>query len=188
MHEYNTLHPWRPEDGLPTEGILMLRHGPRGGGELPSMDEPLTDDGIEATKCVGRRWVNRMEPVVVSSPVDRCLHTSQLLVEAAGWDIEILETKILGDPGPFVVDSALLSSYDEDVLFSLKAHINGNQIPGMLDRDIGVDKMISELLHLKGSSEVLVACTHDSILAAVAASYGIQGDHWPPYLEGYLLW
>ena len=30
-------------------------------------------------------------------PVDRCLHTSQLLVEAAGWDIEILETKILGD-------------------------------------------------------------------------------------------
>ena len=103
MHESGTLHPWRPGDGLPTEGILMLRHGPRSGGDLPSKDEPLTDDGIEATKCVGRRWMNRMEPVVVSSPVDRCIHTSQILVEAAGWDIEILETKILGDPGPYVI-------------------------------------------------------------------------------------
>mgnify|MGYP001457919984 CR=1 FL=1 len=187
MHEYNTLHPWRPEDGLPTEGILMLRHGPRGGGDLPSMGEPLTDDGIEATKCVGRRWVNRMEPVVVSSPVERCLHTSQLLVEAAGWDIEILETKILGDPGPFVVDSDLLSSHHEDIFVSLEAHIDGASIPGMLDRDAGVERMISELLDLKGTSDVLVACTHDSIIAAVAATYGIKGDHWPFYLEGYLL-
>ena len=109
------------------------------------------------------------------------------MVEAAGWDVDIIETKILGDPGPFVVDSDLLSSHDEDILVSLKAHINGASIPGMLDRDTGVEKMMSELLDLKGTSDVLVACTHDSIIAAVAASYGIKGEHWPFYLEGYFL-
>jgi len=187
MHEEYALHSWRPDDGLPTQGVLMLRHGPRMGGDLPSMEEPLTDDGIEVTKCVGRRWFNQAEPVVVSSPVHRCIHTCQLLVEAAGWDVDIIETKILGDPGPFVVDSDLLSSHDEDILVSLKAHINGASIPGMLDRDTGVEKMMSELLDLKGTSDVLVACTHDSIIAAVAASYGIKGEHWPFYLEGYFL-
>ena len=183
MHEYNTLHPWRPGDGLPTEGILMLRHGPRGGGDLPSMDEPLTDDGIEAAKCVGRRWMNQTEPIFVSSPVNRCLHTSQLLAEAAGWDIEILETEILGDPGPFVVDSKLLRSHDEDILCSLKAHINGNQIPGMLGRDVGVERMMLERLKLKGSSKALIACTHDRMLSAVSDSYGLQCYQLLPYLE-----
>ena len=84
MHEYNTLYPWRPGDGFPTEGILMLRHGPRGGGDLPSMDEPLTDDGIEATKCVGRRWVigwNRL----LFQVRDRCLCSQLWLKQWMGY-------------------------------------------------------------------------------------------------------
>ena len=187
MSDYDILHPWHPSDGFPAQGILMLRHGPRGGGDLPSMNEPLTDDGAEATEFVGRGWMKRAAPVVVSSPVHRCLQTSQLLVEAAGWDVEIIQSGILGNPGPFVIDSDLLSSHNEDILFSLRSHIDGSRIPGMLDRDAGVEKMITELMGLRGSANVLVACTHDSILAATAASFGISGNLWPPYLEGYLL-
>ena len=190
--KFGSIEPWMSTDPLPEHGILFIRHGPRPKGSFPDHKVQLTEEGREEVFQLGMTWRGRESPLVLSSPVQRCKDTCDLLIEAAGWDSQIIETSLLGHPGPFVINEELIDmvvkkSYGTNNWSWLVDHVNGANIPGLRSRDLGVDRMLSNILFLIQDSPFAIGCSHDSILAALAASMGLSTERWPEPLEGYLL-
>jgi len=174
---------------VPAAGVLLIRHGPREPGPFPRHDVPLTGEGVELTRKLGREWKEPVPTCVLTSPVLRNRQTADLVVAAAGWECPVLESNMLGNNGPFVVDTVAIrglvkAAREEGDREFLHRHIAGEKIPGMLHRDVGVRRLLSDLLFFGGKDDLIVAISHDYIIASVLAYYGEDPDPWPEPLCG----
>jgi len=101
---------------------------------------------------------------------------------------------MLGHHGPFVVDLELIdktvkNAKERGVIDFLVDHINGKQVPGMLDRDIGVNRLLTDMTQFGGREELILAISHDSIIAATLAFGGLDPDPWPePLCGASIIW
>jgi broad specificity phosphatase PhoE len=79
-------------DRLPP--IYLVRHGQttwnREGRYQGQLNAPLTDQGMEQARAVGRRLRHEMDTMAAlqfhCSPLGRCRDTMRLIIETAGWD------------------------------------------------------------------------------------------------------
>ena len=180
---------WSPGEKNPSRGILLIRHGPRTSPDIPPLTAMLTPEGI--TDCISCGIeMNANSPLeIYSSPVQRCLDTGEKINEGAGWGFEIIESEMLGHPGPFVigkineeVNKLVAFAQDNDDWSFLHDHVAGKEIPGMRNRLVGVQNLIQELYPDK---EGYVLCiSHDSIIAAIIAALGLHPSPWPEPLQG----
>lgn len=69
----------------------------------------------------------------------------------------------------------------------LRRHIAGEAIPGMRSRDEGIRLLVSACSGHVSHSGVLLAISHDSIIAALLAHGGSDPDPWPEPLCGATL-
>ncbi len=95
-------------------GALVIRHGPRFGGDVALDSDGLTDAGKEAALNLGKRLPAHMEIRFFSSPIGRCIDTAKMIAEGAGIDAEITISRMLAKPGPYPIDEAQVEKYCQD--------------------------------------------------------------------------
>lgn len=183
---------WKPGQQVPTRGILLIRHGRREDPDIPPLTAMLTPEGKKASLNCGILMRNNPPRKVYSSPVQRCMDTGRNIIQGAGWDLAVQGSEMLGDPGPFVIgktnvlinEMVAYAQKNDDWSF-LQNHIDGMEIPGMRHRKVGSDALV-EALYPTGDGFVLCV-SHDSIIAAVQAAFGLESASWPDPLNGCII-
>lgn len=187
---------WKPSDRPPSNGVLLIRHGPRHPIDQPLLSAALTKEGIQASVDLGATLRSHAPCAVFSSPVTRCVDTGINIVAGAGWDLAVESSPLLGCPGPFVIpeEGALVEQQVEyaqkhnDWSF-LQKHVDGQQMPGMKHRAIGT-RDFCQWLRVRlciANNGYLLCISHDSIIATIAAALSLQLNPWPAPLEGLTL-
>ena len=185
------VEPWFNESSLPPEtGILLIRHGPRTSPDIPPLSAMLTLEGIKKCSNLGLRIRNHQPDVIYSSPVKRCLDTAFKILNSANWACKIIELESLGHLGPFVIekhskDVRLLvdQSIENDDWSFLQEHISGiKEFKGMRNREEGTAFFLNSVI--SADNNYIMCISHDSIIAAISASFGLGDDKWPEPLDG----
>ena len=186
---------WRPGDQVPTNGLLLIRHGPRPPTEDPPLSAELTTQGRRLCIQLGKQLSAHKPRAILASPFARCMDTADCIIRGAKWDIAVQPHNMLGDPGPFVRPADIATSTDPDVIRARKyhkweplltRHIRGESIDGLTDRDIGTQQFCAQLLTRK-SDCYKICISHHSIIAALMASLGLAAEPWPDFLAGAIL-
>ena len=181
-----------PGDAPPQKGILLIRHGPRTSPDIPPLSAMLTKKGILECISLGVKIKELPPNVIFSSPVQRCVDTGLRIIEGADWNLEVKHSEMLGHPGPFVIGKTnhevnkLVSFAQENDDWSfLHRHVAGEEVPGMRNRIEGTNNFLNELYP---SFDGYILCiSHDSIIAAITAALGLDGEPWPEPLEGLII-
>ena len=88
--------------------VLLLRHSVR--DEIPpgetGNEVPITDVGKDIALKLGQKLGARLKSLH-SSPLPRCVQTAEALRLGSGVDARIAESRLLGDPGVYVLDGHL---------------------------------------------------------------------------------
>ena len=178
-----------PSCQLPDVGLLILRHGPRSGGKFPRESEPLSTEGAESVTQLALKWKNSSRPNrLLSSPLERCLETAEILNTVCDWNQRIVESRLLGGHGAFVVDSRALGSQlsrlsDGEGRNLFISHMRGEDVAGMRDLAEG-SKLILDELYPASKAELVIAISHETIIAALGAYLGDDPTKWPEPMSG----
>lgn len=175
---------------------LLLRHSTRGpipageaGGEVP-----LTEMGWDNARRLGRDLGARLRSLH-SSPVRRCIQTANALREGANVDLNITVSRLLGDPGVYVLDGDLAwNNWERLGHEEVMRHFvsEDDALPGMARPNEAAWLLLRHMLSVAGDSNGLhVFVTHDSVvMATVSRLQGTQHgpSDWPHFLEGAFFW
>ncbi len=184
--------------------ILLTRHSIReraSGLGLAGYDLPLTPIGRELARVWGGFLTEQTQRVVtacVSSPIQRCVDTAELMLihQREQHPIpEIVQTTLLVEPGSFVVDIRQAGPLfrQHGPLNFINAFLD-DQLPGMKIPHQGVLDILKLLFHHQPTTaqSLLLAVSHDTILAALLAVMAghrqITWADWPEMMEGVFLW
>ena len=178
-------------DSIPNKGLLLLRHGPKKKRNHPLEQTNLSEDGIRKVLQFADMWDGPVPCRVFTSPIDRCVQTASIIIQTNHWKQAVHESRLLGDPGPFVIDSKVVSRQleglnDEGVMDFFQEHIDGAAKPGMASIAEGSAALLEEVLGTQTGGLVL-AISHDVIISALAAHLGIDDYGWPDPLCGLVI-
>ncbi|MCA9130518.1 MAG: histidine phosphatase family protein [Planctomycetales bacterium] len=175
--------------------VLLLRHAAR--GEIPpgtsGNDLPITEDGHDLARALGALFGDRLMSLH-TSPVLRCVQTAKALLEGANRHFDVVENRLLGDPGVFVLDGDLAWKNwqlmgHEGVIRHLVSEAYA--LPGMAQPDAAAWQLVNFMLGAASESGLHVFVTHDILVTATLARLQrkIHGpSDWPHFLEGALFW
>ena len=178
-------------DSIPNKGLLLLRHGPKKKRNHPLEQTNLSEDGIRQVLEFAEAWDGPIPSSVFTSPIDRCVQTASIIIQTNHWEQAVHESRMLGDPGPFVIDSEVVSRQlegldDDRTMGFFHEHIEGTDKPGMATLEEGSKALLKELVEpLTGG--LVLAVSHDVIIAGVAAYLGVHDGEWPEPLCGLVI-
>jgi broad specificity phosphatase PhoE len=175
---------------------LLLRHAARPPippGELGTT-LALTPEGITLSRqlggCLGPHLAS-----LHTSPVSRCVQTAQALLEGSQAKVPILQDRMLGAPGAFVVDERLSGQTFEQLGLDgfLEHLVQGERLlPGLAPPAVAAWALVQHLLTRSGTAPGFhVFVTHDAVLAPTLARvlrYPQIQAHWPDFLEAAFFW
>jgi broad specificity phosphatase PhoE len=176
--------------------VLLLRHAAR--GPLPEdgvgNDVPITLPGKFSSEELGRKLGMRTRSLH-SSPVTRCIQTANALRKGANAELDIVVSRLLGDPGVYVLDGDLAwGNWEmlghEEVMRRLVSE--DDPLPGMAQPDEAARILVHHMFASAGDNCGLhIFITHDSVITATVSR--LQGtphgpSDWPLFLEGALFW
>lgn len=175
-------------DSIPNGGILLIRHGPKRKRIHPLEQTPLSENGIKQVIQFAKAWDGPIPSRVLTSPIDRCAQTASIIIETNDWKQGVQHSRLLGDPGPFVIDSEVVSGQlkgmdEHRTMGFFREHIDGAIKPGMASLAEGSVVLLEELVSTHRDGLVL-AVSHDVIISALAAHLGINDKEWPEPLCG----
>ncbi|MDE2843116.1 MAG: histidine phosphatase family protein [Chloroflexota bacterium] len=185
---------------VPAEGdvALIVRHAER--GEIPSgefgADVPLTARGMADAQRLGAALRSVREQVsAVSSPVLRCVQTAEAVLRGGGLPGVAALDRMLGDPGPFVVDPEVSGKlFLQTGIFEIvhRQLSDAEPPPGMRPTAEGIELLLCLTTdNLGNQGRLNVYVTHDAVLSVLVATLfrsPLETTGWPQYLEGLLLW
>lgn len=183
---------------IPTDQpvVLLLRHSVR--DYLPPGDAgyvlPITGIGRQLAVELGEKLRGRLK-TLHASPLLRCVQTADALQQGAGTSHAIVEDRLLGDPGVFVIDDRRAwPNWQQRGHEGVMEHLvsSAHALPGMARPDEAARFLVHHMLAVAGGTAgIHVFVTHDSLVTATAARLLGQplgtGD-WPWYLEGAFFW
>lgn len=173
---------------------MLLRHADR--DKIPDgsfgNEVLLNKKGIERSIQFGEKLRDFSLAKIFTSPVQRCVQTSECIVKGLGTDIEIITTNALGDPGLHIEDAAIAGEYFLKYGFHdiLDNYIAGKVIPGMPNHDVfkeRINRFINDNLSGEG---LTLFITHDSLVAMydfVCNGVIYTKDNWVKYLNGPII-
>lgn len=185
---------------VPAEGdaALIVRHAER--GEIPSgefgADVPLTAQGVADAQRLGAVLRSVREQIsAISSPVLRCVQTAEAILRGGGLPGEAALDRILGDPGPFVVEPEISGNLflRIGILEIVRRQLgDAEPPPGMRPTAEGIELILSLTAdNLENQGRLIVYVTHDAVLSVLVGALfrsPLEGTGWPQYLDGLLLW
>lgn len=175
---------------------LLIRHSVR--NSLPAGDVgytlPITEAGERLAQDLGAKLGERLA-TLHTSPLSRCVQTAEALRRGAGVSVEIVEDRLLGDPGVFVVDGARAwRSWEARGREGVMEHLVSREeaLPGMARPNHAARFLAHHMLSVAaGAPGLHLFVTHDSLVTATAAQLigePLTSAEWPWYLEATLLW
>ncbi len=175
---------------------LLLRHSVR--EALPTNNAgdsvPITEIGYQLARDLGKVLHSRLQSVH-SSPVLRCMQTAQAILEGAETNQNIIEDRLLGDPGIYVFDGQeAWQNWEKLGHKSVIEHLmtETHALPGMAPPKQAAQLLVHHMLDIIGQHPGFhLFITHDSLLAStVAQIFGkrLKPSDWPWYLEGAFFW
>ena len=178
-------------DAIPNDGLLLIRHGPKKKRNHPLEQTNLSEDGFRQVLEFAEAWDGPIPSSVFTSPIHRCLQTASIIIQTNHWEQAVHESRLLGDPGPFVIDSKVVSHQlegldDDGTTGFFREHIEGAAKPGMASIAEGSAALLEEVLGTQTDGLVL-AISHDVIISALAAHLGIDDYGWPDPLCGLVI-
>jgi broad specificity phosphatase PhoE len=191
----SVLH-WLSEVPASAPTAVLLRHSVR--DYLPPGDAgyalPITAVGATLARELGAIVGDRLQ-TLHASPLPRCVQTAEALRAGASVDLPIVEDRLLGDPGIFVVDGKRAwSHWVEREHEGVMQHLVSQDfaLPGMADPEPAARFLVQHMLAAAdGRAGLHVFVTHDSLVTATAARLlgePLGTDAWPWYLEGAFFW
>ncbi|MCH4247753.1 MAG: histidine phosphatase family protein [Acinetobacter populi] len=197
-----------------TSVILFTRHSLREvvrGIGLAGYDLQLTDEGRELAFAWGEYLTHNSDRHIVnciSSPIQRCIETAELMIAGADQvhventhKIDILEQKLLVEPGSFVVDIKQAAPHfrEQGAVGFINSFVQ-NALPGMKHPINGVLDVLELLYHShlhqnhqrQSNAQLSLAVSHDTILAAfvavISGHFQVEKKDWPEMMEGLFVW
>lgn len=178
--------------------ILLIRHGEK---ETVTVDEPyhdvpLTEKGIIESNALGselRIAMPTQSLQIYTSPLRRCVMTSESIAKAIGSEVKIQKAKYLGDPGPFVEDDVLAGStyYELKNAKRLIRSMNSREhLPGFRTIEDGCRILLDHLI-LSNTPGLSIHVSHDVIIVALIyhlLEFEWNEDIWIDYLEGVCIY
>lgn len=175
---------------------VLLRHSVR--NALPPGAEgyalPITPAGQRLAQELGERLGARLRSLH-SSPLVRCVQTVEALREGAGTSQPVVNDRLLGDPGAFVMDGDIAwQNWERLGHEGVMAHlVSGSSVlPGMARPDVAARFLVHHMMAVAGDEPgVHVFVTHDSLVTAAASRLlgcALGPADWPWYLEAAWFW
>jgi hypothetical protein len=175
---------------------VLIRHTVR--PHLPANDVGhhvcITEDGARLSRELGGILGGRLRSLH-ASPVIRCVQTAEALRGGAAVDMGVVEDRLLGDPGVFVLDTRLATPiwWGRGHESTLAHFVSQNDpLPGMAAPEEAARFLVHHMLAAGASQAGFhVFVTHDSLVTITAAR--ILGEPlgkaaWPEYLEAAFFW
>ena len=156
------------------------------------MDVRLTPEGHLLAEELGAFIGNRLG-VLHTSPVGRCVETSQAIARGAKKNTEIVQDRLLGDPGVYVADGKLAGSTigrlgHESVVDAL---IACKQLDGWANPLVATRTLVEHIMiPTRRKPGVHVFVTHDTLVTTAAAhclEAPLTKAEWPLFLEALIL-
>ncbi|KAA8734565.1 phosphoglycerate mutase family protein [Acinetobacter qingfengensis] len=197
-----------------TPVLLFTRHSLREvvrGIGLAGYDLQLTDQGRELAFAWGEHLTQQTSRNItncISSPIQRCVDTAELMIMGADQikqnnthKIDIAQESLLVEPGSFVVDIKQAAPYfrEQGAVGFINSFVQ-NCLPGMKHPVTGVLDVLKllyqtyqvEQQHLDHCGHLSLAVSHDTILAAfiaiIAGHQQVESKDWPEMMEGIFVW
>jgi len=170
---------------------ILLRHSEREPipkGEIGD-DVNITLKGIEMAKKFGKELQKFEIKKIYSSPVKRCVQTSEKIAEGYCNEIEIIETQILGSPSAYIFDVEkatehfMKSSLYENYL----ALCNKEKLPGFYSLEEGSIKLENFVKQNSDEKNVTLFISHDiTILYYIyfKTKKLYNRENWLDFLDG----
>jgi len=192
----SSVRKWLEEVPQDRPVALLLRHSVR--DDLLSGHagyvQPLTKVGVGLAHTLGMLMGGRLR-TLHASPLVRTVQTAEALRDGAGEAVSVVEDRLLGDPGVFVVDGRRAGEMWEELQHeAVMARLvsEDEAMPGMARPGPGARFLVQHMLTVAGSTPGLhVFVTHDSLVTATAARLlrkPLGPEDWPFYLEGVFFW
>ncbi|WP_194847948.1 histidine phosphatase family protein [Candidatus Neptunochlamydia vexilliferae] len=172
--------------------ILLIRHAERHPFEKGSLglEVGLTSQGKKSAEQLGHSLKDITVNKILTSPVERCIHTSECFVKGYGKSCAIEPSSLIGSPGPFIFDPdaagpVFLSTHLIEVAQSI---VKGVSLPGMRTLSEGGQIFLDHVSTL--DSKITLMISHDIIIALLSA-FLLQDVHvenyMPDFLKGLLI-
>jgi broad specificity phosphatase PhoE len=173
---------------------LLIRHADR--DQIPEgsfgNEVLLNEMGIYNSLKFGESLAELKVNRIFTSPVGRCVQTSEQISKGYGKSIEIIETTALGDPGIPIFDDKLAGEYYlQHGGFGMYRHFTeGKKISGILPIEeikITMTDFISKNTTEKG---ITLFVSHDMIIAMYHYCLNKKiytQENWVNYLSGLIL-
>ena len=173
---------------------LIIRHAdreliPKGeiGNEI-LINEKGVKNSMEFGKLLKQYNVNK----IFTSPISRCVQTSEIITKGYDKNIEIIKSNALGDPGLHVSnekeagDFYLKFGFDE----MYKRYKNNQEIPGVPKPSELKELMTNFIKTNTNQKGITIFVTHDSVIAFYVFALNRKTytkDNWINYLSGMIL-
>ncbi len=175
---------------------VLLRHSVR--NRLPPGEAgnavPITEEGRRLAVRLGELMGHRIRRLH-TSPVRRCVETAECLNDGAMTNHELVQDRLLGDPGVYVVDGKLAwSNWERLGHEGVMQHLatSSEVLPGMAYPDAAARRLVRHMFSTIGDEPGLhVFVTHDVLVMPTVARLlrkPLSKDKWPWYLEGAFFW
>lgn len=172
--------------------IFLIRHGhrpPIPHGSLGN-EIKLSKEGQDSSYNLGQKLKHIEWRNIYTSPLERCVETASFIVKGLDRQIKIDRSAMLGDPGPFIIDSIKASStFLENSLHSILQKSISSQLPsGMRSLREGAELFLSYLNTIDKLPCLMIS--HDSIIALLYAYFFKSLDintYIPDFLEGMVI-
>lgn len=173
---------------------LLIRHSdrdkiPRGtfGNEI-LLNEKGKQNSLKFGESIAGLRLNK----ILTSPIKRCIQTAELIAKGYGKEIEIIETKALGDPGLHITDEKTAGQfflhYGFDEMYN--RFVNEIEIPGVLNASEFNRSFTNHLVENTTENGLTIFVTHDMLIAFYHYSLNksiYKKENWIKYLSGLLL-
>ncbi len=186
QHILNSLHQSR-------NMIVILRHAHRFeiGREEFGNDETITLEGKKAAERLGSSLAGIPLGEVHTSPILRCVQTTEELLRGARQKIQINSSTMLGNPGPFVADSEEAGPiFLKNPLQEIAKNVveGKKRIPGMRSLAEGGQLFLDYALKVKSFPCLMI--THDIVICLLCCFFFTSMEvqkYFPGFLEGFAL-
>ncbi len=152
--------------------ILIVRHAEKiiKKNQNEDISTLLTKKGINDSKQFGNELLSFFNEIslIKTSPVERCVQTANAILNNSFKSMKKIEkSKILGDPGVFVIDAktALGNFLNLGVKEVIERQLKNQILPGMRDLKNGLQMLFQEISNdLEYINSFGIYITHDAIV------------------------